>query len=474
MQRVLCAWLPNWPLQRARLARREHKPGPLTLYAKQRGALRVVASSHYPVGRPLAEVAVGRTEQHDPYADEKALFQLAAWCEQFSPCVGVELPDTLCFDITGLDALFGDEERLFHLVAKSFERIGMTARIAVADTLGAAWALAHFSDGEQAIGDLPVAALRLSDEVGLLAELGVGRIGQLLKIPRDALASRFGPPTLLRIDQMTGQVAEPIVSHRPPPEIVVETRLDYPLDNRQALETVFAKLIERIAGQLADRLQGAIRIECELNCERQPVRFVIGLFRACAKPAHLFELAQMQLERASLPGPITGAKLSVLLSAPLEAWQQELFESSHREDRRQVGLLVDRLSNRLGREAVVRASPLPEAQPELAVWYEPLTGARSRASKQSWKPLPRPLRLEREPEPLEVLSVAPHGPPIRFHWHGLHTVARHWGPERIQTGWWRGHYVQRDYYRVETEVGRRFWLFRNLPDDDWFLHGVFD
>jgi protein ImuB len=446
----------------------------LTLYAKQRGALRVVASNVYPPGTPLAEVVTGCTEPHDPAADQKALLKLAAWCERFSPCVGVEPPDNLCFDVTGLDALFGNEKNLFRLVARSFQQLGIAARVAIADTLGAAWAMAHFSQGEHALADLPVAALRLGDEIELLVELGIKRIGQLLEIPRDALASRFGPQLLLRLAQLTGDVAEPIVSHRPPPEIVVEIQLEYAAENRQEVEQLLAELIERAALELQKRQQGAIRVGCEFDCECRSVQFVVGLYRASAKRSHLFELAKMKLDRVSFPGPVVGVKLSVLLSAPLSTWQQELFESSRREDRRQVGLLVDRLSNRLGREAVVRALPMADAQPELAVWYEPLTGAPSRRTKQRWKPLPRPLCLEQEPQPLEVLSIAPHGPPIRFQWRGLHTVAKQWGPERIQTGWWRGRYIQRDYYRVETETGQRFWLFRNLPDDQWFLHGVFD
>ncbi|HEY2759752.1 MAG TPA: hypothetical protein VGI75_03395, partial [Pirellulales bacterium] len=156
--------------------------------------------------------------------------------------------------------------------------------------------------------------------------------------------------------------------------------------------------------------------------------------------------------------------------------QQELFEPSRRENRRQVSLLVDGLSNRLGRETVARAVPQAEAQPELAFRYEPLAGVAPRKTKpQRWKHLPRPLQLEKEPLPLQVMSVVPDGPPMQFHLRGeLHRVAYAWGPERIQTGWWRGRYVQRDYFRVETSNGRRFWLFRRLSDGKWFLHGSFD
>jgi protein ImuB len=124
---------------------------------------------------------------------------------------------------------------------------------------------------------------------------------------------------------------------------------------------------------------------------------------------------------------------------------------------------------------VARALAQAEAQPELAFRYEPLAGAPARKlTTQPFKPLPRPLSLEREPIALAVLSVVPDGPPIQFDFHGPHRVAHFAGPERIQTGWWRGHEAQRDYYRIETTTGRRFWLFRRLGDGQWFLHGVFD
>jgi protein ImuB len=474
---------------RPELKRRE-----LILYAPDRGCLRVVTTSKrgIAIGMPLAEAMAlapsTHFEQHDPGADRAALLELAAWCEQFSPVVGIEPPDNLCLDVTGLGSLFGGEESLAQQIARTFQRRGYEARLAIADTLGAAWALAH--DGQEspiisprgktatAITELPMSALRLSSEaVEILTELGIGQIGQLLKLRRDALAARFDLQLLLRLDQALGLVAETIISHRPPPEIVLETQLEYPTDDRQAMDVILEQLIERIAQMLIERQQGAIQLECQLKCETsEPTSFTVGLFRASAHAKHLLELVQMRLERIVLAAPVIAVKMSVLMTARLQTWQPELFEPSRRESRREVGLLVDRLSNRLGREAVVRAMPQADAQPELAFRYEPLAGVAERKNQKSrWKSLPRPLRLEREPLRLEVLSVVPDGPPIQFQLHGQsHRVAKSWGPERIQTGWWRRSYVQRDYYRIETRTGKRFWLFRRLNDAKWFLHGEFD
>ena len=346
------------------------------------------------------------------------------------------------------------------------------------------------------------------------------------------MASRFDPQLFERLDQATGLVAEPILSHRPPPEMTAQVQLEDPITNRAALEQVLAQLLEEISRQLIARQQGAIQLECRLQGEaRQQTKLLIGLFRASAQPRHLLELVRMQLERLVLPGPIIAVSLAVLTSAPLSSWQPELFEhKSLREIRHQAALLIDRLSNRLGREAVVQALHVPDAQPEFAFRYEPLTGVvkpsprgegRARGKHQLGHGLPtmkrrqetfgrnrvrgresraqlggkrqrvppltpalsprereyrhRPVRLQREPVALEVVSVVPHGPPIQFYLHGTwQPVARAWSPERIQTGWWRGGYIQRDYYRVETTTGARFWLFRRLSDETWFLQGVFD
>ena len=479
--RILCLWLPSWPLQRVRLARPALKRCELSLYQARHGALRVVASDRYPIGMPLAEVAIGKAEQHDPRADELALLELAAWCEQFSPTVGIEPPDNLCLEVTGLDQLFGSEQLLAQQVLKAFGLRRLVVRLAIADTVGAAWALAHYGNGaciapfgDKAIRPLPVDALRLDGQAEILAECGIERIDQLMALPREAVAERFDPQLLFRLNQALGIIPEPIASHRPPPEIEVAKRLEFPLSDRQALEHLLAELLTRVAQELARRQQGALQIRCELRCEPNTIAFTVGLFRPSANPSHLMELATMQLDRIRLPGPIDLVTLGVISVAPLSTWQQELFDPSRRENRRHVGLLIDRLSNRLGRESVVRAVPQAEAQPELAVRYEPLAGARPSKSKQQFRRISRPLRLETTPIPIEAFAVAPYGPPSQFHYQQDYRIAYWWGPERIQTGWWRGRYVQRDYYRVETAEGKRFWIFRELRSGKWFLHGAFD
>ena len=220
---------------------------------------------------PVAEAANVHIEQYDPAADRRALEQLAQACEAFSPTVGLEdnaRPESLLLDISGLAPLFGDEAALAEQIAHAFAHRGLTVRVAIADTLAAAWAVAHHADSHHAdslsivppgqtrpaVANLPVAALRIPAEiVAVLAELGVHRIGQLLNLPPASLAARFDPLLVGRLDQLRGAVPETIAAHRPPPEIVVKRQLEFALDRREAVEHVLDALIEQVSAALAAR-----------------------------------------------------------------------------------------------------------------------------------------------------------------------------------------------------------------------------
>lgn len=475
---------------------------------EQRQGLRVVATNKPDLhpGMPLAEATGALHELHDPLADRATLERVAEWCEQFSPIVAIEettepnQPECLFFDISGLAEVFHSETTISERICRAFMRRSLEIRLAIADTLGMAWGLAHF--GEEIsiapLGDatlfatLPVAALRLPlPMVKTLHELGLQSVGQLLLLPRESLTARFGPQLIERIDQALGDKVELVVPYRAIPEIIVQREFEFPLEQRAAIESVITQLIAEIAAALTARQQGAIQLECQLQSQKQETRLVASLFEASSDPQHLLELLLMRFERITLPGPVDSLRLSVLLSARLICRQQELFAANQNHER-ELALLIDRLSGRLGRESVVRAVPVADAQPEYAYRYEPLAGQKQKtpvlkkpARKSSTKeraepakeerPWPeRPLLLEPRPIQLEVLAVAPEGPPMQFRFQGeQHRTRRSWGPERIQTGWWRGKYIRRDYYRVESDRGRQYWLFRTRSGQ-WFLHGIFD
>jgi len=542
----LALWLTRWPIQRRIAERRELSGRPIVLVAQPpRGGQQVALCSAAAgrlgvrVGMPVAEVtailppsAGVHFQDHDPAADRAALVALALWCEQFSPLVGLDPgaePEALLLDVTGLGPLFGSsllggEERLARQVLHKLTERNLAGRAAVADTPSGAWALARFAtagrtgtparpeqsisplDGQKcpsyfparihpplvippgktpvALSPLPVEALRLPNEIiAWLRELGIERIEQLASLPRPALARRFGPELLLQLDRATGTASEVVRTCRPLERPLAAWSLEHGTTRTDQVEQILRQLLERLAARLAHQGLGATRLECRLRGPgRVAARLDIGLVRPSASVAHLWQLVRLQLERTRLAGQLTDFAVEALSTAPLECRQQELFDDARQTDRRQLALLVERLTSRLGPQAVWQprrgGAALPERVLRLVPALQtPLGQGKATASRTAAKtdpPLTRPVRLLAVPQPLQVASVVPDGPPIQFACAGqTHRVTRYWGPERIETLWWRRP-VRRDYYRVETPEGARYWLFRRLSDGRWFLHGMFE
>lgn len=504
MQRVLCIWLPPAP------------------------------------NRPwLAAWEAERKDRRQPAADGLPLAHLAALCEQFSPTVAIEgasAPESLLLDVTGLAPLFDGEERLLGRVARRLAEWGLTARIALADTVGAAWAMARYAEAAgrrpgaaeagavfllppaggllpAALGPLPVEALRLPTEVtAQLYELGLARIEQLASFSRASLQARFGSELLLRWDQAIGTVPEVLTAHRRPPRWHEHHTLEHPTARRDLLARLLARPLRRLTAAVARRREGIERLHCRLRCESgEEIGLDVGVFRPTADADHWHQLIETRLERLALAAPVVAVSLSAAAVAPLECRQQQLFDDCRHDRQRLVGLLVDRLGSRLGYDAVLRPRLEADAQPEWACRYQSwiASATASSGSAAGKRPaaarvgrrgdklpaLSRPLHLLPQAAPLDVTSIVPDGPPVWFTWQGRsYRVARHWGPERIETGWWRRSVAvegrppawathggagadggaRRDYYRVETASGRRAWLFRRLTDGRWFLHGWFD
>ena len=534
MKRILAVWLPNWSAQRlGRLEEKSEVRNPKSEINSN------VSNLEFGDSDLVSDFGFRISDFSSGYADRQALIELAQWCHRFTPTTGLEegeAPETLLLDATNLAPLYGGEEPFVAQVMHALRRRGYAARAALADTLGAAWAVAHFrehrasgkqtaSGGRQppvvavgvppfsaltgeltlparlganativppgqspaALAPLPIAALRLPDDLReTLDQLGAREVGDLLALPRDQLRSRFGPLLALRIDQALGEAREVFAAVDPSEHFVVEQELEFPLARHDAVRLVVETLLERLTWLLAARCAGALRVVCRFDCEgAPPVELEASLFQPSASARHLLEIVELEFERLRLPGPATAVAIAAAAHAPLAQRQGVLFD----EDRSlgaslRLSALVNRLVARLGRESVVRCRLQSEAQPELACREEPLIDGRPKprqrapaaaARRITWGPLDRPLHLLPRPAPLETLSVVPDGPPIHFRRGGReHHVMRQWGPERIETGWWRGRTTGRDYYRVETTAGRRFWLYRRRRDGRWFLHGVYE
>jgi protein ImuB len=241
--------------------------------------------------------------------------------------------------------------------------------------------------------------------------------------------------------------------------------------------------------------RGIRRLDCRLFCPgHEVVVLSVGSVRPRSQVRHWHDLLRLQLERQPLPTDVVRIQIEGLSPAPLETEQTTLFENRapQLQTREWEGLL-ERLGSRLGETAVLRPRVAPEHQPEWAGRYDPVgmaiagppavgspatPASASPAHAEPLPPLARPLSLQSRPVAIEMLDVAPAGTPARFTWTGDEHRVRHcWGPERIEAGWWQGAHSRRDYYRVETTKGQRFWLFHEPGEQSataWFLQGVFD
>ena len=518
---------------------------------------------------------------HQPDEDRCALETLADSLESYSPIVGLESfdelwpakthsPKSIFMDVTGLAHLFGDEQRLANLVVAHCQQAGYLVSIAVANTLGQAWAVARYGhqespsvlpaeQTEETTVGLPVESLRLPHEIiETLFQLGIRTVGQLERLPRAELAMRFGHAIGLRLDQLNGVVDEPVIARRLPPEFQLHQSLDFPTCHRETIETVATRQVQELCEQLRSRQRGALQWRFTLDqVEGESIEFTIRLFRATSTPADVLPLLAMHLEQTLQPHTLRARKkrihgrkpnasktehqasktnhqkpepsvqiirtmsidiqdvtVEVVSSALLAQHQRRLFDENPHADPQETTALINRLTSRLGASNVVCAKLQANAQPEYSFRLQPLVETRQRRRASTGKKshlFARPLRLFHPPRELQAEIDRQRGPvgervPPSRPATDKHTfpgtsisrppallvyerpvsreqssctertserVTRVWGPERIETGWWRGRTTCRDYWRVETEAGNHYWVFRDLRKRKWFVQGEF-
>jgi protein ImuB len=443
------------------------------------------------------------TAEAAPDADRADLEAVSDWAARFSPAVAPDPPDGLFLDITGVAHLWGGEAALAEDLLARLAAAGLPARAAVASTTGAAWAVAHFGSGfgvpgptarviippgdeAAALRPLSVAALRCEAAVaGQFDHLGITTIAQLMALPRDQVARRFGAAVPWRLDQALGEVPEALIFRRAAAPDVARLSFAEPISAPEDMARVTRDIARQLCARLETRAVGA---RCFIlafhGVDGRARRLEVSLALPSRDPAALTRLFAPKLETVDPGFGIEVVTLVAEETAPLAGRQARWdLREEGRADDEAIAPLIDRLTNRLGEGAVWRAAPFPSHLPERAsVARAPLTPGRA----GSWDPdHPRPLRLFARPEPVEVTAAAPDDPPRLFRWRGVvHRVRLAEGPERLAPEWWRAPFdaedegAARDYYQVETDAGARFWLFREGPyrsdrPTRWWLHGLF-
>lgn len=516
----------SWNTERASAA-------PLVVSRREDNAQRIAALDEAAeqrkvrVGMGIAEARAMHPDldvvEEDPEADRRLLEALADWCDRYTPLVAVDRPDGLYLDISGCAHLFGGEAALMADASRRLAEQGFEVQVGLASTPGTAYALARFRPGTivppgdeaDALAPFPLGALRLPPAVRQgLESVGLRRVGAVLTAPRAPLARRFGPQLLQRLDQALGTIEEAIAPRQPVPALSVERRFFEPVGGTEEIEQLVRLLSNTLQPALARRGEGATALELALfRVDGAVFRLRVRAARPLRDPRLIQLLYREKLATVGEtldPGyGFDLVRLSVLVAQPFAETQTDLIAEA--DEAATVSLLADRVEARLGRQVVVhpvlKESHIPERAvahmpgvPEQTIEDDP-TEVGPPSSQDAFS---RPVRLLRQPEPVDVTAEVPEGPPAHFRWRRMHhRITRAEGPERLAPEWWHDPKAPtRDYFRVEDRDGHRYWLFReglyggerslfDLSDEDdastasnegdappppqprWYVHGIF-
>ena len=532
-RRILSLWFPRLAAERALRLRREALPLPFAIVGDQNGAQ--VLTSLNPeaemaglrLGQPLRDATAMcpglLTRPADPLAEAAFLTVLRRWAGKFSPWVAEEEPAALVVDLTGCAHLFGGEAQLLAEVEQDCAGLGLTVRAGVADTRGAAWALARFAgrvadpvrngdaidqearatrsravkrrawerggavpgvaggvtpqgviaapgQARQALAALPLAALRLSGEaLEGLSRLGLRRVSEVMDLPRAPLARRFGADTVRRLDQALGLEPEPVAPARAPLHFAARLTLPEPIGKGEDIVAGLDRILPALCARLQAAGRGARRVRMQaFRVDGQVQRIEVGLARPAREVDRIRPLLLLKIDQIDPGFGIDCLRIEAVETEPVHAVQHRghadasAAAAARQTEDTALGDLIGKLGARLGVEAVTRLHPAESHIPEKGV--QVLSAAWSEPHSAPWPEprAPRPLMIWR-PEPVGADEVDPIAP-ARFRWRRRDLVTRvAVGPERISPEWWLDdpdwRSGPRDYWRVEVEGGERLWLY---------------
>jgi len=421
-----------------------------------------------PVTAALALAPNLRLREREAAAETEALLGIAAWAMQCTPNVALDFPELVLLEVSGSLKLFGGLGEIALRLQQGLTAMGYSARLAAAPTARAASWFARagkqclISDAallETELSALPLSVLQ-SREEETLASIGAGSIGDLLALPRDGLARRFGQGLLDALDQALGRLPDPRGAF-----VLPETfgaAIELPAEATQAEALLFAskRLLAQLEGFLAARAAGTRRLLLSLAHRAAPAtRIELGLVAPCREAAHFALLLRERLQQTALSGPVRAIALQVQAIEPLEHSNRNLFSDALREEGNWPRL-IERLRSRLGAAAVHGITLCADHRPERAS-----AGAQIGVKQLALDFDLRPFWLLERPQALEEKESIPchHGP--------LKLLA---GPERIESGWWDGADMARDYFIARTADAALLWVYRERsPAGAWYLHGIF-
>ncbi|MFO1109243.1 MAG: DNA polymerase Y family protein [Bradyrhizobium sp.] len=521
-RRILSLWLPHLPIDRIRrqvgscdagqgdfprvVVAKEHNA--IILYAVDEAAVRAGLSIGLPLANARAICPELTVHDADEAADRKTLEDIADWCDRFTPLVALDPPHGLFLDITGCAHLFGGEAALLRQLTGALADQGFAVSAAIAAASVCARTLTRCSpgrivaDGEEgdAVAPLPVAALGADDAITAgLRRAGLKTIGDVAARGRHEISARFGSRFTTLLSHALGEGDAPISPRKLPPDYIVEKRFAEPIATESTISITLSSLAAMLIAAMDKQGKGARRLEAAFFRTDGAVRVIaVDTGRPVTRSGMVDRLFRERLDALSDPlDPGFGFDLIRLSASRTEIVVQEqrdLDATVHDND--ELSALIDRIAARIGGKRVLVHLPEDTHIPERAALAAPAQHHLAAATQAAWptraegEPPLRPLRLFEKPEPIKVpFATVPDGPPHHFTWRRVtHAVVRVEGPERIAMEWWKqeSRALTRDYFRVEDEEGRRFWIFRDglyereLADEEgepvaanWYLHGLF-
>lgn len=466
--RWVCILLPQLALDHA-LRQRDDPLAPLALLAgpANRRVLQALNPAARELGlRPGMPLSAAQllshdfsTAEHDLAAVARCQEFLAAWAYRFSSQVSLHYPRTLLLEVHSSLNLFGPWPRLEARLREELDQLGYQRRIVLAPNPAAARALANVHDGlaitdevalAQAIGRLPVQRAGLGrEEAEALQRMGLRRLDAVLRLPRETLARRFPASLLEQLDRLLGRRPLALDFYLPPDQFSTRIELNFEVQSHQALLFPLRRAIGDLAVYLAGRDSGVQRFTlCLEHRDDASTELSVGLLAAEREADRLFELTRTRLEQLQLPAPVLALRLLARELPTFVPERRELFDARPQQN---LGWeqLRERLRARLGDDALHGLGGHADPRPE-----------------QAWRPYPGKAPIDQRPRPGWLLDE-----PKALRDAPLHLLA---GPERIESGWWDGGDLRRDYYRARLRGGQQAWVFRAPgTDSGWWLHGWF-
>lgn len=532
-KRIVSLWLPRFAAEWRLRGIGEIANAPFAIIGEVSGATRIASLNAAAEAQGLARgmsLSDARAMAPDlitrpaaPEREASALAAIARWAGRYSPFIAAEEGEALVMDATGCAHLFGGEQAMLTGMVGELADLGFTARAGMADTRGAAWALARYGpitvasgalngDGispdahatrvrtpkrkrwtrpemttsqdsagavaiappggaRTALNPLPLAALRLPPEtISRLQRLGLRRIEELTLTPRAGLARRFGMEVPLRLDQAFGMTPEPVSPDRIAAPLAARISFPEPIGLTADIEAAIDRLLTQICKRLKERAEGARKLRLMLRrVDGEAETLDVGLARPTRDPARIAPLLTRRIDEIDAGFGIDAARLLVVTAEPLSEVQHSGHFAAKADATARLSPgggeafadLLSRIGGRIGLDRLTRALPAESHIPEKAWITAP--AAYSDPPTTGWPDRNR-LRPTTIFPPERITEKQPGRPPQAFKWRGRsHEVAFAAGPERIAPEWWlddpNWRSGPRDYWRVETVTGLRIWLF---------------